>query len=132
MTEINIFKKWEPILGLQNAMYVEGLYDDYEGFRILLKGSGECAKMLRIKFDPPLAYRAIDEGDLLAYERVNSYSNSGQWTLFVVENSSYLSWFQHTSQGIHNERAIVHYAIFTSSSCIEVLAEYEPSVDWLN
>lgn len=132
MSRNNIFKKWEPIPGLQDEMYMEGLYDDYEGFRILLKGSDDHARMLRITFDPPLVYRVIDEGDLLSYDRVNDYEPSGQWAFFIVENSSYLEWFQHISQGIHDENAIVHYAIFTPNECIEVLSEYGPEVEWLN
>ena len=53
----NSFKKWEPLPGLPEEMYLEGLHNDYEGFRLLLKGDGDQAKMLRITFDPVLAYR---------------------------------------------------------------------------
>jgi len=30
------FKKWTPIDSLPQTLYLEGLYDDYEGFRLLL------------------------------------------------------------------------------------------------
>jgi hypothetical protein len=78
----NIFHKWELISELPEDMYLEGLHNDYEGFRLLLKGAGDKARMLRITFDPVLAYRGIDEGDLISYERIDKDSN---WPRMAVQ-----------------------------------------------
>jgi len=128
----NSFKKWEPISELPGEMYLEGLHNDYEGFRLLLKGTGDQAKMLRIMFDPVLAYRGIDEGDLISYERFDEDSNLGRWGFFIVASSNYLERFHHTSQGIHEGEDIVHYAVYTPNDCLDILSASPPEVEWLN
>lgn len=113
-------------------MYLEGLHNDYEGFRLLLKGTGDQAKMLRITFDPVLAYRGIDEGDLISYERLDEDDQLGRWGFFIVGSSSYIEWFHRTSQGVHEEESIMHYAIYTPNDCLDILSSYPPEVEWLN
>ena len=122
------FRKWLPIDDLSGSLYLEGLYDDYEGFRLLLKGEGEQQKMLRIMFDPALAYRNTDESDLLR----TIGKGLGEWSLFTVEHSDYLAWFNKESHGIHESENIVHYAIYTPNDCLDVLSIYPPKVEWLN
>lgn len=125
-----IFKKWEPMSCLPNEMYLEGLHDDYEGFRLLLKGSGDKGKILRIAFDPSLVYRNIDEGDFL--KMANDGEGLMKWCLFTVENSTYEKWFHEQSYNIRESENIVHYAIYTPNDCIDVLSAYPPKVEWLN
>jgi hypothetical protein len=128
----NSFKKWEPLSGLPEEMYLEGLHNDYEGFRLLLKSRGDQAKMLRITFDPVLAYRGIDEGDLISYQRFNEDDDLGRWAFFIVNSSDYLEWFNQSSQGIHEGEGVVHYAIYTPDDCLDILSAYPPDVEWLN
>nr|WP_320049945.1 hypothetical protein [uncultured Desulfuromonas sp.] len=103
------FKKWTPIDSLSQTLYLEGLYDDYEGFRLLLRGAGEEQRILRIAFDSALSYRNIDEGD-----------------------SGFLQWFNHESQNIHKSDEVVHYSIYTPNDCLDVLSIFPPTVEWLN
>ena len=128
----NSFIKWEPISELPDEIFIEGLHNDYEGFRILLKGSDDQARMLRITYDPVLAYRGVDEGDLISYKRFDEDSNLGRWGFFIVKSSDYLEWFLHLSQGIHENESIVHYAIYTPNDCLDILSAYPPEVEWLN
>lgn len=123
------FDKWTPIDGLVAPLYLEALHDDYEGFRLLLKGGSEQDKVLRITFDRALSYRNTDEGDLL--KTINK-QNSGGWSLYIVSNSDYLKWFSEESQSIHEDEDIIHYAIYTPNDCLDVLSSYPPKVEWLN
>lgn len=111
---------------------MEGLHYDCEGFRLLLKSVGDQARMLRITFDPVLVYRGIDEGDLIFYECFDDYEKDGMWSFFIVRHSDYLDWFHHASQGMYEDRDVVHYAIYTSNECLDILSAYPPKVEWLN
>jgi len=128
----NGFRKWKPVSDVPEEMYLEGLYNDYEGFRLLLRGHGDQARMLRIAFDAVLAYRGIDEGDLISYPRNDEDEGLGRWGFFIVSSSSFLQWFCQTSQNIHPPKDTVHYAIYTSEDCIDILSACPPSSEWLN
>lgn len=128
--EKNIYSKWEPIEDIPARLSCEGLHHDYEGFRILLKGPGPDSATFRIIFDPTLAYRNIDEGDLL--KTIHEMPDPGIFSLFTVDSSTWLKWFHEESYGIHKDENIVHYAIYTVNDCIDVLSAFEPTVEWLN
>ncbi len=127
----SIYKKWAPIDGLPDKLYLEGLHDDYEGFRLLLKGELPQMRMLRITFKPVLVYRNIDEGNYLKTISDNN-SRSSLGTLLLVDNSDFLSWFQRVSLGIHSQELIKHYLICTPNDRIDILAKVLPKVEWLN
>lgn len=124
------YKKWIPLEKIPSRLHCEGLHDDYEGFRILLKGDDPNSSMLRITFNAVLVYRNIDEGDLLL--TIQTRPDLGHSALFTVENSTWLEWFHGESCEIHERETIVHYAIYTSNDCIDVLSAFEPTVEWLN
>jgi len=123
------FEKWIPIDDLPETLYLEAIHDDYEGFRLLLKGDEDHNKTLRITFDPALSYRNTDEGDLLKTIGKQEFE---QWSLYTVRNSSYSEWFADESCGIHDDENIIHYAIYTPNDCIDILSVYPPEVEWLN
>lgn len=130
MGDKDIYQKWAPIEGIPARLYCEAMHDDYEGFRILLKGESAESSVLRVAFDPALAYRNIDEGKLL--KTISKIENPGSTTLYTVANSSWVDWFKAESSGILKGKEIAHYAIYTPNDCIDVLAEYEPKVEWLD
>ncbi len=123
------YEKWIPLEKIPPRLYCEGLHDDYEGFRILLKGDDPNSSILRITFDATLAYRNIDEGDLL--RTIQARPDIGHFSLFTVECSTWLKWFHSESCEIHDGENIVHYAIYAANDCIDVLSAFEPSVEWL-
>ena len=126
----NRYKKWYPLENIPVHLYCEGLHDDYEGFRILLRGDDPTSPVLRISFSPSLAYRNIDEGDLL--RTIYGIPDLGASSLFMVENSTWLEWFQEESHGIHDGEDIMHYAIYTANDCIDVLSAFDPTVEWID
>ena len=123
--------KWEPIEKIENEMYLEGLYDDWEGFRLLLRGVNKSSGMLRIIFDPAWSYRYIDEGDLLKSLNERKRNIEGAWPLYTIENSKYIEWFNEESFDMHKDKNIAHYAIYTPVHLVDVLSAFTPKVEWL-
>ena len=130
MEKTEYYKKWVPIQDIPSALYVEALHDDYEFFRILLKGKDSQSKMLRIFFDSIYAYRNVDESYRL--RTWNFFEGDRPSSLYTVDNSIWLKWFHEESQEVYIDRPITHYAIYTGQDCIDILSEFEPSVEWLN
>jgi len=122
------FAKWEPIDHLSKTMYVQGLHDDYEGFRVLLRGEHAEDPMLRISWDPAVTYRSIDESDRTRGAKISGLDD---WSLFTVDDSEYIDWFDIVSDG-PMDGDLVHYAISTPMDFVEVLSDTPPTVEWLN
>lgn len=127
---MNEHKIWVPNIGIQKNLDVEALYDDYEGFRILLRGEDRTQPMLRIKFDAHLAYRNADEGD--RWRTISEVAELKQSSLFIVENSSWAQWFCEECSGVRKQSEMIHYAIYATNDCIDVLAADDPIVEWLD
>lgn len=125
----SIYKNWEPLENIPRILNCEGIHDDYEGFRILLR-ENDRSPVLRIMFDAVRSYRKSDEGDLL--RTIASINDPGRSSLFIVDNSSWVEWFHEETYDIHKDRDIKHFAIYTPDDCIDVLSEFEPKVEWLN
>ena len=122
------YMKWEPIEDIPDKLYLDGLYHDWEGFRLLLSDY-ETGRMLRITFDPALSYRNTDEGDLLKTEEVAE--GIFAWPLYIVENSRFLEWFHKESYEIRKKDNPLHYAIITPNDIIDVISAFLPTVEWL-
>lgn len=122
------FKDWTPLDNIPKVMYCEAIYDDYEGFRILLKGEEESSPTLIFEFNNARAYRKLDEGDIL--RTIDSIDNPGRSSLYLVDNSSWLEWFIEDGYGINKDSKIKHYAIYTPTDCIDILSEAPPNVYW--
>jgi hypothetical protein len=88
--ETNDIKKWEPIDSIPEILYLEGLYDDYEGFRLLLRSENH-SKMMRIMFKSYLGYTNIDESYML--KTINeSLALCQGWPLFFSHNTDFVKW----------------------------------------
>lgn len=124
---IGSFQRWEPIDNISAQVTCEGIHDDYEGFRVLLRCSDE--RVLRLSYARALAYRNVDEGDRLRTLRHAHVEPN--WSLYTVENSSFLRWFHLESDGIHTDENVKHYAIYTLNDCIDILANSAPFAEWL-
>ena len=124
------YEKWMPVESIPRRMYCEAVHDDYEGFRILLKGEDPNSSVLRVSFESVLAYRNIDEGSLL--KTLDLIKDREIHPLYIVRDSSWLYWFHEESYNIHANNDIVHYSVMTPNDCIDILSEFEPTVEWLN
>jgi hypothetical protein len=121
------YVKWTPVTSIPNSMYCEGIHDDYEGFRILLKGKNANDPILRIHFDSTIAYRNIEEGKRpKTLERITEKS-----TLYIVKNSNWLKWISNESFGMYDNLDIIHFAIYSLNDWIDVLSVKHPIVTWI-
>jgi len=132
MREKDLITVWRPVEDLPEQMFVEALYDDYEGFRILLRGEKPDSKMLRVAFEDRLSYRNADETYLSKFW-FSTPKETFRSNFFTVENSSYIDYFEEMSEGLHPSNwVIIHYAIYTQRDCIDILSYVPPNIEWLS
>ena len=125
------YKPW-PILPKEWGDYVsEGVLDDYEGFRILVRGQNPGAPMYRILFDTVFEYQCVEESSCLNDEKRSGGMLGNEWT-YIVEDSWMADEFHKISSGILAEFPIKHYALYFKNQFIDVLSEDEPIVENLN
>ncbi len=125
------YSVWEPITGIQKPMFVDGLYDDYEGFRILLRGEALSANVLRIGFEAHLSYRNTDESFMLKVWNSIPQGQLGE-IFYIIENSDYIKSFNEMTGNLYDDWSITHYGIYTTSDCIDIISTDIPTVEWLN
>lgn len=127
----NNIEKWETeIKDFPKEIFVEGLHDNYEGFRLVVRG-GKPSRVYRISFDCHVGYRNFDESERL---KLNSLfpSFTGGWSLFVSEKSDFIDWLVGESFEVHTKKEeITHYYIATPNDIVEVLATCEPKIEKL-
>ncbi len=126
----DIIKPWLPLEDFPSSMYIEAIHDDYEGFRILLRGESPASKMLRVTFEDYLSYRNTDESYLLKVWHSNKKEVLGK-VFYTVANSSYVDFFCEMTGGFYPDLKLTHYAIYTVSDCIDVISTVPPTVGWL-
>ena len=128
----NILNKWDiGSYGLEDNMYVEQLKDDYEGKAIYLKGEQNNSKILKISFEEILSYRNTDESYMLKIWNDNPNENLGR-IFYRIDNSSYIDFFNEMTFGLYKNWKIVHYAIYTTKDCIDILTVSSPKIEWIN
>lgn len=125
----NTIEKWiVEIEDFPSDIFVNGLYDDFEGFRILVKG-GNNSRIYRISFDSALGYRNFDESERL--NMLNDFPTSKDgWSLFKTKDSEFIDWIVKESFEVHVKREeITHYYIVTPNDIIEILSTTLPSIE---
>ena len=119
--------RWIPQENLPQTLYVEGLHDDYEGLRILLKGENDkgIEKTFRVFCESYIAYRNVDESNRL--KMLNQYPElCSKWTLFMTFDSDFISWIKEESNGVLGEQKLYHFVIASPNDIIELLLTEPP------
>lgn len=125
------YRKWSPIDGVPDRLFVEAIHDDYEGFRVLVRGEDRVSATLRLSFGPVVAYRNINESYRLR-TWASLPGSRGLPGLVILVNSKWIDWLVQESSGVLDSAALVHYAIYTPEDCIDIVTEFAPIVEWLN
>ena len=120
------YEIWDVVPGRSVFASVEGLIDDWEGFRLLLRDY-EGDRMFRITFPAFVAYQNRDESDLHG-ETVRS-DGLGRGCFYRVKNSEFVARFKMDS--LRDSYVLEHFAIVTDSDCVDVLATEEPIFEYL-
>jgi len=121
--------KWNPLkLKGSVLMYLEGLHDDYEGFRLVLKGEKEEDKCVKLLFESNLGYRNLDESQRLKTLNENPILTE-KWSFYKTNKSLFLDWFKNESYNVYDSKEITHYIITTPNDIIDIISDEEPIVE---
>ncbi len=128
--------KWEPVQGLAERYSLDLVIDTKkEGFRIEFSAFEDRKKKIYVNFPNWVhAYRygeeifALDRIDQLTKKYGKGFLN---WTFFKVADSSYLQWLSHESHTISDDRKLQHFAFILMDSILDVVAPYEPAVQFV-
>ena len=123
-------KKWKSVISdFPQTVNVEGIHDDYEGFRIILRG-GKPSRVYKLSFQNYLGYRNFNESYRL--KSFDSYPvNSQEWCLFISKESEFIDWVVDQSEGFLSKEKIIHFYIATPNDIVEVLSFDEPEIEEL-
>ena len=91
-----------------------------------LELTDEADRVLVVRFDAPLAYRRLDEGDALTMLAQIAASGGNGKTFYEVKDSDFLAWFLEQNHGIWKNRGLRHFTITTMNDVIDVLALEPP------
>lgn len=118
------YEVWDVVPGRVVRVSVEGLIDDWEGLRVLLRDH-ETDRVIRVAFASHVAYQNRDESDLDG-EAMRS-EGLGRGCFYRVRSSEFASRLKADTARQFQE--LNHFAIFTETDCIDVLTTEEPKVD---
>lgn len=120
------YQAWIPTSNLTGKVLIDEIVDSDGGLSILIRALDGGENRYRILFDPYVAYRNMDEGF-----RTKTFSEIGGFngSLYLIENSNWLRWLHEESLGYYSDRDIKHYFIVTSADCLDILSEFEPTVE---
>jgi hypothetical protein len=123
-----IFERWVPeACNIPKAINIDGVYDDYEGFRVLIRAAEGAERVYKIKFETYLGYRNIDESN--RYRSLELFPcNSNEWCLFKTYNSDFINWIKNESGGKYDDDQIIHFAILTQNDILDILTLKEPTL----
>ncbi len=119
-----IKRKWEPIANLTHNYGVEYLLDNKNGLEILLFDRW-TEDILKVTFEGHLLYRNINDSYYLNGPDFlpDNEESEEPWEFYIIENSEFKKWFKmQDAANLCDPKEIIHYAIYTTDDCIDVLS----------
>lgn len=122
---MNNIRKWDSnIDNFPKAISIEGIHDDYEGFRIIIRGYNPD-RVFKLLFDNYLGYRNFDESYRL--KSIPQFPDNGKnWCLFISNDSEFIDWVVLESNGFLQKGNILHFFIVTTNDIVDILTFDEP------
>ena len=120
------YEVWDVVPGRTVKVSIEGLIDDWEGFRVLLRDH-ETDRLMRVAFGSHVAYQCRDESDLEG--EAERSEGLGRGCFYRVRNSEFEQRLRADSARRYG--TLHHFAIVTDTQCVDVMAKDEPIVDQL-
>lgn len=121
------YLRWAPIDAPLDALALDSLKFEASDLAICLTVNG--GRVLRIVFEAPVAYRGIPESYRL--RTWNEAAGNSLAGLHTVEDSEWVDWLRNESGGVLASVTLKHYAIHAGDDCIDVVTEFEPTVEWV-
>ncbi len=135
---MEIWEKWVPVEGIFSRFYIDTIENNTEGVFITLKNNN-LKKSIEIIFDGSMYSDCVTQRDGFLKKISELKKKYGtvfcnDWSLFKVENSDYLQWLKEESYGVYagdGEYKMRHFVILGSNLIFEILAPYEPTVQFV-
>lgn len=130
-----IWRRWKDYLNFPQKLVLESLTDNKDGISLKLYDENDENTKIEVIFsEHALSYRNRDEGEFLRKFKYlgDEYGDEfyTKWSLFEVNSSDYIQWFNKESLGIHQEENIRHFVFITINDVVEVLSTYEPEIKY--
>lgn len=129
--------KWEPISGLEGKYDIEKLCDDLNGCEIILVHSQDKNKKVRLTWKNSI-HSCTRTDKIFTYKTIASIDTKygfefhKNWTFFMVKNSDYLKRLSEESYTLSDQfYGVIHFALITPDSIVDIIPTYEPEVIWI-
>lgn len=124
--------KWNAGLDeVPKKLYLESLTDNKDGLTLVFSNENSTRFFRFIYEDSVLSYRNTDESYMLRtinHIRETYGREMFEHPLFIVENSSYIEWFNLQSYDIYKNYDPKHYIFLTPNDIVEVISNYPPKI----
>ena len=124
MSEKYIVKESKAGNDIKSCIII-GLYDDYEGFRIILEND---TGVFGVYFEDNLIYRNADEGDRLGSLSALSNKKNELGIIYEVEDSEFIKWFVEENSEKYNKSELMHTAVLSQNDWIDVISLTQPKI----
>jgi hypothetical protein len=129
------WSKWDSEKNLPDKMYLERLIDDKSGVSIELKSEDESVTIMVNFEDSVVSYRNSDEGRRLRtiefLDKEYGKDFYSKWSLFKVDNSSYVKWINQETYDMYADYNIEHYVFLTANDIVDILSTYAPNISFV-
>ena len=119
---------WLPSEGMEEGLFLESVRCDLGRLRVTLSKGKDAPRVLALDFGEPQAFRVQPQH---VYLKEPWWGSLPEASVYVVENSDYLSWLRDASAGVH-DRPLKHFRIITSDGALDVLTQKEPVASWIS
>jgi hypothetical protein len=119
-----IFHRWDPWWWYRDvpSTSITAIYDDLEGFRLILIGDKCPATRVSVPHGQLVMYRVYDEIGLIGN---NIQGLKPGHSFYMAESSRLLSECSTMHSGTR-DRGALHYAIYTGGRCVDMICTSEP------
>lgn len=130
--------RWEPVAGLAPQYYIERVLEDFdEGFKVVLFEASNRKRKVHIKFKRSVECYTMTDESYVSNLLINLREQYGlefyrDSTFFKVTNSDYLKRLSVLSSGISDEFDFTHFVVFGLDSMLDIIAKYEPEIEFEN
>ena len=122
---------WSPIDNVPPILCVKSLRD-VPSLLLTLRGEGTPEPLLQMSFSEVVGYRNVNESYRMKTWNRMARLGTRPSSLFMVNNSTWLTWLIEESAGILEYReGLRHFAIYTPDDCIDVACYRDPEVRWI-
>lgn len=121
------YTPWLPVRGLGKEVDVETVVDGPDGLTVKLIYA-EAKTRMTLNFEQTIAFRSIDES--FRVRKWNEFLLEKQElsAMYKVKKSNWAKWLKEEAAGFLSERSIVHYCIFTSEDCLDIVTDIPPTI----